>query len=565
GDGTLSGVFQVANLGVNQGRTLFTGTATQSFGVGINIAAGGASLFNTGDRGLQQALRSLSIATGVWNTGTEAVAAYQTSKATLEALRPTPIQVRAGGSGIQSGRVTQTGHTSEGPMFTEADAGWQPLNTRSQSDSELDAFFNGKSSGFVQPFLQTDWSRLDQPILSAGGYGSGVGYSSTSDNSLQAMLYNPPDLFAQMTANEEFAHREFWRKLRTQDPAVSQSLNAEVENLSIAQLGSQVGIQRNCMICHNPTVMYGGDIRTLPLSMQLGIAEAVGMTHYNPEVMNEKLGTLRTAGTIGRRAAPLAIGAGTAFVMPPAGVAIIGGTMGGTSAGIEYAVTGDADRSMDLIPFVGLRHVPQHAGVLFDGSADPMDRTLAGFNIATSAMEVYFGAKGGNQLLNRAGYQFYKIPYSASRLNSSINPTGVGIRRIAETIDDAPSLQTGYGAFGYGRPAAITNSSGAASFFNEFASVRSATSGLTYQQWWGRMHVDANGRQLTGGAPFGNITSYTKSGGIKTVTTFDQFGRPYKQYGFNEGHPFHSHDFQYPTFPQLGTGWKPIRLPGVDL
>ena len=99
GDGTLSGVFQVANLGVNQGRTLFTGTATQSFGVGINIAAGGASLFNTGDRGLQQALRSLSIATGVWNTGTEAVAAYQTSKATLEALRPTPIQLRSGGSG----------------------------------------------------------------------------------------------------------------------------------------------------------------------------------------------------------------------------------------------------------------------------------------------------------------------------------------------------------------------------------------------------------------------------------------------------------------------------------
>ena len=104
GDGTLSGVFNVASLGVNQGSTLFTGTATQSFGVGINIAAGGASLFNTGDRGLQQALRSLSIATGVWNTGTEAVAAYQTSKATLEALRPTPIQVRA------HSQVRQVGH-----------------------------------------------------------------------------------------------------------------------------------------------------------------------------------------------------------------------------------------------------------------------------------------------------------------------------------------------------------------------------------------------------------------------------------------------------------------------
>ncbi len=103
GDGTLSGVFNVASLGVNHGNALFNGnvSATQRFGVGINIAAGGASLFNTGDRGLQQALRSLSIATGVWNTGTQAVTAYQTSKATMEALRPTPIQVRAVKSNIR--------------------------------------------------------------------------------------------------------------------------------------------------------------------------------------------------------------------------------------------------------------------------------------------------------------------------------------------------------------------------------------------------------------------------------------------------------------------------------
>ena len=63
---------------------------------------------------------------------------------------------------------------------------------------------------------------------------------------------------------------------------------------------------------------------------------------------------------------------------------------------------------------------------------------MAGFNIATSAMEVYFGAKAGNQLLNRAGYQFYKIPYSSSTLNSSINPTGFGIQRIAP--DSVPNV-----------------------------------------------------------------------------------------------------------------------------
>jgi len=97
GDGTLSSLFHVTNLGVNHGSTLFNANASaaQRFGVGLNLAVGGASVFNTGDRGLQQALRALSIASGVWNTGSEAVTAYQTSRATLEALRPTPIQARA--------------------------------------------------------------------------------------------------------------------------------------------------------------------------------------------------------------------------------------------------------------------------------------------------------------------------------------------------------------------------------------------------------------------------------------------------------------------------------------
>jgi RHS repeat-associated protein len=94
GDGTFSSLFHVSNLGVNQGSTLFNSTASaaQRFSVGLNLAVGGASLVNTGDRNLQQALRSLSIASGVWNTGSSAITAYHSTRATLQALRPTPVE-----------------------------------------------------------------------------------------------------------------------------------------------------------------------------------------------------------------------------------------------------------------------------------------------------------------------------------------------------------------------------------------------------------------------------------------------------------------------------------------
>ena len=152
GDGTLSSLLHVTNLGVNHGSTLFNtqaSTATR-FGVGLNLAVGGASVTSTGDRGLQQALRSLSIAAGVWNTGTEAVMAAQTIKTTVEALRPTPIVAASGG------RVTQTGYISDGQMFTNEDAGWQPMESRRRSDPHLETLFNGEPSGFIEQFMQTD-------------------------------------------------------------------------------------------------------------------------------------------------------------------------------------------------------------------------------------------------------------------------------------------------------------------------------------------------------------------------------------------------------------------------
>ena len=121
GDGTLSSLFHVSNLGVNHGSTLFnTNTsAAQRLGVGLNLAVGGASLVNTGDRSLQQALRSLSIASGVWNTGTEAVTAYHSTRATLEALRPTPVEpVKR----RNSGNIRQVSASSDGPTNQVTDS-----------------------------------------------------------------------------------------------------------------------------------------------------------------------------------------------------------------------------------------------------------------------------------------------------------------------------------------------------------------------------------------------------------------------------------------------------------
>jgi len=178
GDGTLSSLFHVTNLGVNHGSTRFNANASaaQRFGVGLNLAVGGASVFNTGDRGLQQALRALSIASGVWNTGTEAVTAYQTSRATLEALRPTPIQVRAA-----KGVIRQVSHTTDDEMFSEDDAGWQPSRSRgSYGDAYLEAVSGNGAPGFVEdllsPRLNTAYETLSPIDVN---YEANVGYATT--------------------------------------------------------------------------------------------------------------------------------------------------------------------------------------------------------------------------------------------------------------------------------------------------------------------------------------------------------------------------------------------------
>ena len=119
GDGTLSSLFHVPNLGVNHGGKLFDANASSAkrFGVRLNLAVGVTSVVSTGDRGLQQALRSLRIATGIWNTGSEAVTADQTSKATMEALRLTSIQVQAQSqTQIQQVGYSEPVNEEEGPQ-----------------------------------------------------------------------------------------------------------------------------------------------------------------------------------------------------------------------------------------------------------------------------------------------------------------------------------------------------------------------------------------------------------------------------------------------------------------
>jgi len=78
------------------------------------------------------------------------------------------------------------------------------------------------------------------------------------------------------------------------------------------------------------------------------------------------------------------------------------------------------------------------------------------------------------------------------------------------------------------------------------------------QYWRGK---SAYQMDTTGMAPYGRKVAFTRGGVPKTVTTFDQFGRPHLQYGFKEGHWEHQHTFTYPTRPRLGTGLEPLRTP----
>ncbi|MGL6095745.1 MAG: RHS repeat-associated core domain-containing protein, partial [Fimbriiglobus sp.] len=76
-----------------------------------------------------------------------------------------------------------------------------------------------------------------------------------------------------------------------------------------------------------------------------------------------------------------------------------------------------------------------------------------------------------------------------------------------------------------------------------------------YRDYWGGDH------DTSGGQPFGMKTTVTKKGELKAVTTYDEHGRPHRQYGLREGEPPHEHGFTYPTNSQPGTGWTPIRGP----
>lgn len=80
GDGTLGSILNVSSLGINRGRSLVDPKTTpwQRVDDTLRIAAGAASLVNTGDKGLQDALRTLSIVSGISSTAVSIRQAYST-------------------------------------------------------------------------------------------------------------------------------------------------------------------------------------------------------------------------------------------------------------------------------------------------------------------------------------------------------------------------------------------------------------------------------------------------------------------------------------------------------
>jgi RHS repeat-associated protein len=134
GDGTLSGILHVGNLGVNRGGSLFdsdAGFATR-VSVGLNLTTGVASLAETRDQRRQQALRSLSIASALWNTGTQIYRGSQQLLETIQQTRSEPSQIQrtSGKQGAPGSRKIQLLGFSD-----ESEADGRPMSP----DDELTA------------------------------------------------------------------------------------------------------------------------------------------------------------------------------------------------------------------------------------------------------------------------------------------------------------------------------------------------------------------------------------------------------------------------------------------
>jgi len=185
GDGTLSSVLHVGNLGVNHAGVFKDPNASlnQRLTVGINLAAGAASVASSGDPRLQQSLRSLSIAAGVWNTGTQVLYATQSVRAAAQSLRPSPPVAQSSGGGLYS--------VSDDLPATAR------RSRRSSYNPDVGALFSGDSQ-FTDGLMMTDPSVLDEPIFSAGDYGSGVGFASMNAGS---MLNRDSSVFEQLDRN----------------------------------------------------------------------------------------------------------------------------------------------------------------------------------------------------------------------------------------------------------------------------------------------------------------------------------------------------------------------------
>jgi hypothetical protein len=68
---------------------------------------------------------------------------------------------------------------------------------------------------------------------------------------------------------------------------------------------------------------------------------------------------------------------------------------------LEYAVTGDAGQSADILPLVGLRHVPKTLGTVVNSDASTSERLLAAADVGLAVWEAVAAAKGAKGLTSQ--------------------------------------------------------------------------------------------------------------------------------------------------------------------
>lgn len=343
GDGTLSSLFHVSNLGVNQGGTMFSPTSTnaQRFGVGLNLAVGTASVISSGDRSLQQSLRALSIASGVWNTGTATIAAASNFRQTIQTVKAAQ-QPRRAAAMRQSRPVEDEPSESNGGLFSVAPEDSvhvaQPLEA---GDRLLPSVYQLTGPHEVFAYEDTnpliDFARAEQH-LQQKAYRNVKETAASIDKWLAErrrlhVLYVNDDAYQQELTAASMYHDGYVAQFRD---LTGQDYHGSLKNWTpphVPTFGSELGER-----------FFGEESRTNPQSF------AYGYRHYltNPDQMDMDLrvgfyasttiaatsGTLATGGIL--------FGGGSigAISTYGGGLVFAGGTAGGIDGGFNAYASG---------------------------------------------------------------------------------------------------------------------------------------------------------------------------------------------------------------------------------